>query len=90
MLDGHYSGFFVEVIRDIDSSLHEYIFPYLWFAVKSCSTELELVPEANGIQLSLISPKGTLVRKHGVLVHHGSDVVDFDIAGFINVERHCF
>jgi AbrB family looped-hinge helix DNA binding protein len=49
--------------------------------------ELELETEANGIQLSLISPKGTLVRKHGVLVHHGAAVVDFDIAGFINTER---
>jgi AbrB family looped-hinge helix DNA binding protein len=52
--------------------------------------ELELETEANGIQLSLISPKGTLVRKYGVLVHHGSAVVDLDIAGFINAERHCF
>jgi AbrB family looped-hinge helix DNA binding protein len=52
--------------------------------------ELELEPEANGMQLSLISPKGTLVRKHGVLVHHGATVVDLDIAGFINAERHCF
>jgi len=49
--------------------------------------ELELELEANKIQLSLVAPKGTLIRKQGILVHHGSTVVDFDIAGFINAER---
>jgi AbrB family looped-hinge helix DNA binding protein len=49
--------------------------------------ELELESKADGIQLSPITPKGALVRKHGVLVHHGTDVIDFDIAGFINAER---
>ncbi len=49
--------------------------------------ELELEPEANGIQLSPVAPKGTLVRKQGVLVHHGSTGVDFDIAAYINTER---
>lgn len=48
--------------------------------------ELELEPEADGIQLSLVAPKGTLVRKQGVLVHHGSTVIDFDIAAYINAE----
>lgn len=49
--------------------------------------ELELETKTDGIQLSLISPKGTLIRKNGVLVHHGTAVIDIDIAGFINSER---
>ena len=49
--------------------------------------ELELEPEADGIQLSLVAPKGTLLEKNGILVHHDSAVVDLDIAGFINAER---
>ena len=50
-------------------------------------TELELETKAEGIQLSVVSSKGTLVRKNGILVHHDTDVIDFDIAGFIITER---
>jgi AbrB family looped-hinge helix DNA binding protein len=50
-------------------------------------TVLELEPEADGIRLSIVKPKDSLITKQGILVHHGTTVVDLDIADFINMER---
>ncbi len=48
---------------------------------------LELETRAGGIQLSMATPKGSLIKKQGVLVHHGTSVVDIDIVDFIRRER---
>jgi AbrB family looped-hinge helix DNA binding protein len=48
---------------------------------------LELEAQAEGIKLCMATPKGSLVNKQGVLVHHGTSVVDIDIVDFIQRER---
>lgn len=50
-------------------------------------TALELEPAADGIHLKAAQEQPALVQKNGVLVHHGSETVDIDVAGFINRER---
>ena len=48
---------------------------------------LDLEAQSGGIQLTVAMPKGSLVEKQGMLVHHGSSVVDIDIVDFLKNER---
>lgn len=48
---------------------------------------LELEPEANGIRVTVVGMEPTLVRERGILVHHGSAIVDVDVAAFLNRAR---
>ena len=50
-------------------------------------TELEI--EANGecLQLRKVGAEPALVRKKGILVHHGDARVTLDVAAFIRAER---
>ena len=50
-------------------------------------TVLELEPETDGIRISVVGARDSLISKQGILVHHGTTVVDLDIADFINAER---
>ncbi len=62
---------------------------------KSIRDELNLVPgseleiDASGteIRLRLAGTEPRLIRKNGVLVHHGTGKADLDIAAFIRAER---
>jgi AbrB family looped-hinge helix DNA binding protein len=50
-------------------------------------TSIEMEPVADGIHLKAANREPSLVRKEGLLVHHGTDVVDLDVADFIKKER---
>ncbi len=50
-------------------------------------TRIELEPGADGIHLKAAHEQPSLVRKNGVLVHHGSERSDIDVADFVNRER---
>ena len=50
-------------------------------------TELEIENEHGGISLKVPKKKPSLIRKEGILVHHGSDTTIIDTADFINLER---
>ena len=50
-------------------------------------TRLEVEMEADGVRLRVPSDGGALRRKQGILVHHGSSVVQLDVAKFICGER---
>ncbi len=50
-------------------------------------TSLELHVESNGFELRPVNQEPALRRKHGVLVHHGPDVVNLDMADFVNRDR---
>ena len=50
-------------------------------------TELEIENEADGIFLKVQDTKPSLIRKRGILVHHGSDTVTIDTADFLNRQR---
>ena len=50
--------------------------------------ELEIEATANGITLRRADAKATLVRKDGILVHHGATLAALDIADFIREERN--
>ncbi|MFP4067440.1 MAG: AbrB/MazE/SpoVT family DNA-binding domain-containing protein [Spirochaetaceae bacterium] len=50
-------------------------------------TELEIENEPNGISLRVQDTKPSLIRKRGILVHHGSDTVTLDTASFVNRQR---
>lgn len=50
-------------------------------------TDLELELDANGFHLKPAHGEPTLIRKDGVLIHHGTETVDIDIASYINVDR---
>ncbi len=62
---------------------------------KSIRDELNLVPgseleiDASGteIRLRLAGSEPSLIRKSGVVVHHGAGKADVDIAAFIHAER---
>jgi hypothetical protein len=41
----------------------------------------------NGFHLKPARDEPTLIRKNGVLVHHGTDTVDIDIITYINADR---
>lgn len=50
-------------------------------------SELEISAEAGEIVLKLADPESRLVRRQGLLVHHGSRVQDLDVAEFIRAGR---
>lgn len=50
-------------------------------------TELEIENEPDGISLKVPEQKPSLIRKGGILVHHGSETTGLDTADFINRER---
>jgi len=50
-------------------------------------TELEIEYEADGISLKAHDTKPSLIRKRGILVHHGSDTVTMDTANLLNRQR---
>jgi AbrB family looped-hinge helix DNA binding protein len=50
-------------------------------------TELELAVDVKGFHLKPTRDEPTLIRKNGVLVHHGTDTVDIDITSSINADR---
>lgn len=50
-------------------------------------TELEIEATSNGLRLSKIGAAPSLVRKKGILVHHGTARTTLDITEFIRAER---
>ena len=50
-------------------------------------TELELNVETDGFRIQPVHQEPSLVRKQGVLIHHGSDTVNLDMAEIVNRDR---
>jgi AbrB family looped-hinge helix DNA binding protein len=50
-------------------------------------TELILENEPDGISLKVSNKEPSLIRKAGILVHHGPDAISLDTADFLNRER---
>ena len=50
-------------------------------------TELEVELEPDGVRLRVLGGGDSLRRKQGIMVHHGSRVVQLDVAEFIRGER---
>ena len=50
-------------------------------------TPLEVALSGTGITLRKVTDEPSLVRKDGVLVHHGAGDSDLDVAAFIRAER---
>ena len=50
-------------------------------------TELEIEASGECLQLRKVGAEPALVRKKGILVHHGGARVDLDVAKFIRAER---
>lgn len=50
-------------------------------------TELEVEATANGLRLRKIGAAPSLVRKKGILVHHGTARTTLDITEFVRAER---
>jgi len=50
-------------------------------------SELEISTEGHGILLKVADSEPCLVPKEGLLVHHGSRVVDLDVVEFIRSGR---
>ena len=50
-------------------------------------TELEIEAGADRLQLRRVDAEPALVRKKGILVHHGGARTDLDVAAFIRGER---
>lgn len=50
-------------------------------------TRLELEVDGEGVRLVPANQAASLVKKEGILVHHGAGTVDLSIADFINQER---
>ena len=51
-----------------------------------CTLEIEAA--ADGITLRRADPEPTLVRKQGILVHHGAGRAMLDIGEFVRAERN--
>ena len=49
--------------------------------------ELEMVAAGDCLQLRRVDAEPALVRKKGILVHHGGTRTDLDVAAFIRAER---
>ena len=49
--------------------------------------ELEMVAAGDCLQLRRVDAEPALVRKQGILVHHGGARTDLDVAAFIRAER---
>ena len=54
----------------------------------TAGTELEIEAVGDGLKLRKVGTEPSLVRKHGILVHHGSARVSIDIGEFIRAERN--
>ncbi len=50
-------------------------------------TEVEITADRDGIRVRPRGSEPALIRKHGFLVHHGSEPVDIDVVSFIAAER---
>lgn len=50
-------------------------------------SELEISTDAGGIVLKVADSEPRLIPKNGLLVHHGSRLVDLDMAEFIRSAR---
>jgi len=50
-------------------------------------TALELDLEVSGFHLKPVRGEATLIRKDGVLIHHGTDTTDIDVTSMINADR---
>ena len=50
-------------------------------------TELEIEAGGDCLQLRRVDAEPALVRKKGILVHHGGARTDLDVAAFIRAER---
>ena len=50
-------------------------------------TELEIEARGEFLQLSRTGAEPALLRKKGILVHHGGDRANLDVAAFIRAER---
>ena len=50
-------------------------------------TELDMEVSGECLQLRKVGAEPALVRKKGILVHHGADRANLDIAAFIRAER---
>ena len=50
-------------------------------------TELEIETSGDGLRLRKVVSEPTLIRKKGVLVHHGTIRSPIDVAAFIRAER---
>ena len=50
-------------------------------------TALELEVVADGIRIRPLHQEPALQRKQGVLIHHGPDTVNLDMAELVNRER---
>lgn len=50
-------------------------------------TELEIEVSGECLQLRKVGAEPALVRKKGILVHHGGARVNLDVAAFIRAER---
>ncbi|MFW6208865.1 MAG: AbrB/MazE/SpoVT family DNA-binding domain-containing protein, partial [Spirochaetota bacterium] len=47
-------------------------------------TELQIESESDGISLKICGKEPSIIRKRGILVHHGSDTLTLDTADFVN------
>ena len=50
-------------------------------------TELEIEASGEHLQLRKVGAEPALLRKKGILVHHGGSRVNLDVAAFIRAER---
>ena len=50
-------------------------------------TTLELENKPEGIELKVSEKSPALIRKEGILVHHGTETSDVDITDFVGRER---
>ena len=54
----------------------------------AAGTELEITAVGDGLKLRKVGTEPSLIRKQGILVHHGSTRVAIDIGEFIRAERN--
>ena len=54
----------------------------------AAGTELEIQAVGDGLKLRKAGAEPSLIRKHGILVHHGSARATVDIGEFIRAERN--
>ena len=50
-------------------------------------TSLELTADSGGIRIVPVNSEPALVRKRGVLIHHGTETIDLDIRKVIDQTR---
>ena len=54
----------------------------------AAGTELEIEAVGDGLRLRKAGVEPALIRKHGILVHHGSARAAIDVGEFIRAERN--